>query len=501
MLLELLLAARTWTVFALLVGAYLLLRPRHRAPYPIVNRYRLDFLGRRAHREVQTNARRLISEGLAKHQGPIIIAIPYGQKIVLPSSLASWVKSNKDLDHHQLVREDFFYGIPGFEALSMLHSGDEMIIGVVKTKMGQNDSTLAPINTSLAKGFQELWGDDITWHTLDWQKDTMGIIARAASSVFVGPEKADDPEWLDLVQGYVLAYFTGVRDLHGYPPWSRSIVHWFLPSAIACRRYMCRARVLMNEVLRERQRKNDRAVLEGKQQPDYNDALAWVQAASGGRAEAGDAQLSLAMAALFTTTELFRQVLIELARHPELVDPLMSEVSAQLSAQGISVAATSNMVLLDSFLKEAQRQSSGLVTLERIASKSTILPDGKVILRGSHIMVDSAALWDTELYPDPHQFDARRFLLKRQEGDQSSRFVQSSLSYNVFGGGRHICPGRFFVSNELKLALAHLLFKYDIRLAKNYQPRNLRDGFYTLVDPFTQLEVRRKHSSLENLVH
>lgn len=116
-------------------------------------------------------------------------------------------------------------------------------------------------------------------------------------------------------------------------------------------------------------------------------------------------------------------------------------------------------------------------------------------------MVDSAALWDTELYPDPHQFDARRFLLKRQEGDQSSRFVQSSLSYNVFGGGRHICPGRFFVSNELKLALAHLLFKYDIRLAKNYQPRNLRDGFYTLVDPFTQLEVRRKHSSLENLVH
>ncbi|KXX80410.1 Fumitremorgin C monooxygenase [Madurella mycetomatis] len=492
MLVEFLLSVHTWSILAILAGAYLLLRPRRRPAFPIINRYPGDFLGRRAYREAHENASKLITEGLAKYQGPITVAIPHGQKIILPSSLTGWVKSNRDLDHKQLVREDFCSGIPGFEALSVLHDPDEMLIGVIKTKMGQNDSTMAAMDASLAKGFQVLWGNDKTWHTIDWQKDTMGIIARAASSVFVGPEKADDPEWLDLVQGYVLAFFTGVSDLHRYPAWSRSIVHWFLPSAIACRKYVSHAREIMNEVIRKRQEEVKRAALEGKEHPAYNDALAWVQAASGGRAEAGDVQLSLAMAALFTTTELFRQLLIEIARHPELVEPLRNEVSEQISLHGISVAATSNMVLLDSFMKESQRQTSGLVVLERIASIDTVLPDGKVIPRGSHIMVDSTDLWNPAVYPNPDQFDAYRFLRRRQAGDKSSQFIQSSPDYNVFGGGRHICPGRFFASNELKLALAHLLSKYEIRLAKGCEPKNLQRGFYAMADPFTRLEVRRK---------
>jgi cytochrome P450 len=65
------------------------------------------------------------------------------------------------------------------------------------------------------------------------------------------------------------------------------------------------------------------------------------------------------MAALFTTTELFRQLLVEVARRPELVGALRSEVEEQIGAHGISVAALSGMVLLDSFMKETQRLSSG----------------------------------------------------------------------------------------------------------------------------------------------
>jgi cytochrome P450 len=206
------------------------------------------------------------------------------------------------------------------------------------------------------------------------------------------------------------------------------------------------------------------------------------------------------MAALFTTTELFRQLLIEVARHPELVEPLREEVSEQISAHGISVAATSNMVLLDSFMKESQRLSSGPVVLERVALKDTVLPDGKVIPRGSHIMVDSTDLWDPEVYPNPDEFDGRRFLRKRQEGDKASQFVQSSPNYNVFGGGRHICPGRFFASNELKLALAHILFKYEIRLAKGCEPKTLQHGFYAMVDPSVQLEVKRRDAPTGDLV-
>lgn len=270
---------------------------------------------------------------------------------------------------------------------------------------------------------------------------------------------------------------------------------------------MARARVIIRDVLRKRQQENK----------EYNDALAWTQSASDGKTEAGDIQLSLAMAAMFTTTELFRQLLIEIARHPELVEPLREEIVEHISKHGVSVVATSNMVLLDSFMKEAQRQSSGLgmcfivslptvanicklVVLERKALKDTALPNGRVIPRGSHIMVDSTDLWNPAVYPSPDSFDAYRFLRKRQGSDNSSHFVQSSPDYSVFGGGRHICPGRFFAANELKLALVHIILKYEVRLAGDYEPKNLQFGFYAVVDPFVQLKVRRRDETAANLL-
>lgn len=344
------------TAVLILAGVYLL-RPT-KAVFPTINKYPGDFRSQRAYREIHDNARKLVIEGLAKHKGPVSLAIPYGRKILLPASLADWVKSNKDLDHKKLVKEDFFADIPGFDAQTLLHSSDSTVLNVIKTKLGQNNSIMGIMHASIAKGLEEIWGDEREWHTVNWYSDTMELIARVASSVFVGPEKAADREWLDLVQGYVMAYFTAVGELHHYPVWSRSIVHWFLPNAVACRKHVARARILMRNVVAKRHEAIRKAEFDGQEPPKYNDALFWVEAASGGKIEPGDAQLSLAMAALFTTTELFRQLLIDTARDPEITEKLRDEVSQQISAHGISVAATSNMVLLDSVMKESQRLSS-----------------------------------------------------------------------------------------------------------------------------------------------
>ncbi|KAK4653858.1 hypothetical protein QC762_511260 [Podospora pseudocomata] len=479
-----------WTAVAILVGAFLL-RPK-RTPFPIVNKYPYDFLRRRAACEAQQNARKLITEGLAKHQGPITMNLLHGQKIILPASSASWVKSNKDLDHKQLVKDDYFAGVPGFEAQSVLHGDDETVKRLITTKMGQNDSTMGAMNDSLARAFRVHWGEDKEWHSINWHGDTMGIIARAASSVFVGPELGDDPTWLCLIQGYVMSYFMAVYDLHAYPPWSRSIVHWFLPNAKACRSMVPQARAIVNGVLRKRQEETERAMKEGSSAPEYNDAIAWAQASSNGKIEPGDLQLSLAMAALFTTTELFRTILIDTVRHPELVEPLREEVSEQISKHGISLAATNNMLLLDSFMKESQRLSAGLVVLERAVLRDTALPDGRILPRGSQIVVDSTNICDPSFYPNPDQFDGYRFLRKREAGDTTSQFVQSSEDFYVFGGGRHVCPGRFFASIELKLALAHILLKYDMRFAEGCDPKPMMNGLYAMVDPTVQLEVRRR---------
>lgn len=92
--------------------------------------------------------------------------------------------------------------------------------------------------------------------------------------------------------------------------------------------------------------------------PQYNDAVAWTHDSTG--IEAGDIQLALALAAMLTTSELFRQILIDVAAHPDIINPLRNENSQQLSEHGLTVSATQGMVLLDSVMKEPQKRSASL---------------------------------------------------------------------------------------------------------------------------------------------
>lgn len=350
------------SAIAVVATATFLLRPRKEL-FPIINNYPGDYFNEKAYAEAQNNARGLIRQGLERFDNqPFAIAVPYGLKIVLPASLGTWVKWKRELDHVQLVRDDFFSGLPGFESLTVLHSPDEFVKRMITTKLGQSDSILDTMNASLARAFDDLWGsasDSKTWHTIDWQKDTMGVIARAASSIFVGPELAEDPEWSEVVQSYVTAYFMACDDLRKWPKWLQRVVHWFLPNAAACRKDLHRARTIIDKVIKERQNEAERAKAKGIEPPVYNDALTWSQAAPDSSMHPADIQLALAMSALFTTTELFRQVSIDVARHPELIRPLQEEITQSLSAHGITVAAMSDMALLDSVLKESQRLSSG----------------------------------------------------------------------------------------------------------------------------------------------
>lgn len=110
-------------------------------------------------------------------------------------------------------------------------------------------------------------------------------------------------------------------------------------------------------------------------------------------------------------------------------------------------------------------------------------------------MVDCTNLWDPEAYPNPYQFDAYRFLRRREAGDTSSQFVQSGADYHVFGGGRHICPGRFFANNIMKLAICHILLKYNVRLKDGGSTDVVPMGFYTMVNTMVQLEVQKKKAA------
>ncbi|KAK3985425.1 cytochrome P450 [Cladorrhinum sp. PSN332] len=497
MIIEILSSISTWILIAAVSFTYLLYS-KQRPIFPIINDYPGDFFRRKAYREYKQNAKKLLADGFTKHRGPVTVLIPNGSKIVLPSSLSDWVKTNRDLDHQELVREEYFAGYPGFEALDATHSRDGMLIDVLRAKLSQHEgaAVLPIVNEHVAAALEEYWGaEGHSWHTVDWDRDTTGLISRAAASVFVGPEKAADREWQRIVQTYVREFFAAVGELHGWPAMLRPFVQWFLPHASACRVLVKEARVVVRKVVRQRAQEAAAAREQGLEPRRHDDALTWTQDAQRqlhNTIEPGDIQLALAMSALFTTTEALKQILIDVGKHPELVDPLRHEVTQSLSEYGLGLEALAKMELLDSVMKESQRQLPALVGLERKAIRDTTLPDGTRIPKGSHIAVDSSEMWSPEVHENPDSHDGYRFLKRRQAGDKSAQFVQSSREHHIFGGGRHICPGRFFANNELKLCLVHILTKYDIRLKDGYQSPPMSFGFFAIADPMVQLEVRRR---------
>jgi cytochrome P450 len=75
----------------------------------------------------------------------------------------------------------------------------------------------------------------------------------------------------------------------------------------------------------------------------------------------------------------------------------------------------------------------------------------------------------SEVYSTPEQFDPYRYLNLRSKEGQENRwqFVTTSEDHLGFGHGMHACPGRFFASNEVKIALVFLLLRFDWKVDEN----------------------------------
>ena len=73
----------------------------------------------------------------------------------------------------------------------------------------------------------------------------------------------------------------------------------------------------------------------------------------------------------------------------------------------------------------------------------------------------------------------------------------SSSPESGFGHGMHACPGRFFASNEVKIALCHLLLKYDWKLVDGNRPEPVAFGMAYMTNPDAKLLIRRREEELD----
>lgn len=116
------------------------------------------------------------------------------------------------------------------------------------------------------------------------------------------------------------------------------------------------------------------------------------------------------------------------------------------------------------------------------------------------MLANSAISTDPRRYgEDAESFDPLRFYKLRQQQSPAEvvdKYKFTALNHEMipWGYGRHACPGRFLAHDTMKIILASLIMKYDMRLddeAKG-RPAPWRFGHTIIPDPTVQIQFKSR---------
>lgn len=137
--------------------------------------------------------------------------------------------------------------------------------------------------------------------------------------------------------------------------------------------------------------------------------------------------------------------------------------------------------------------------MRRLATKDVTLPDGTLVRKGEHTVVDAYSMTDPNVHSNPTEYDIYRFRKMREEpgGEHRAQLVSTSPEHLTFGHGYYACPGRFFASNEIKVALCYLLLRFDWKMAPGSTTEPIYRATAMAVNPETRLMFRRRKEEID----
>ncbi|PVH96441.1 cytochrome P450 [Periconia macrospinosa] len=419
-------------------------------------------------------------------------------KIVVPNRFAAELKNHPDLSFNDAHARDSFTSYPGLQPFREILENDTFIQEVVRKKLTQS---LGLITEALVEEtqltYRDLFGQSKEWQTRVIKSDVQDIIARLSSRVFLGLELCRNKDWLDITKNYTYSSFEAISELRSHHALARPILHWFSKNCTQARLYYKRAKVLIQPVVDKRKAQLQASSGEGEGSSKTSDAIGWmVECARGRKIDYAAAQLSFSLAAIHLSSETMTMCLLQLCDMPELIKPLREDCRRVLDESGWTKQALQDMKLLDSFMRECQRMRDLLATsMLRFAKSPVVLSDGTVIPKGSTLMVMNDWAHSSEHFPNAETFDMRRFTkLRERPGEQNQhQFSSPSAEQMGWGFGTHACPGRFFASNEIKIALCILLLDYEFEYVPGDDPpQDIKHEIVRLSDPRARMRIRKR---------
>jgi cytochrome P450 len=286
------------------------------------------------------------------------------------------------------------------------------------------------------------------------QSITLQVILRTVFGIAEGPRFTELAQLLttalDLMAQPLLLFPALQRDLGRYSPWGRF------------KRMGARA----SEILRgEIRRARDRDTHAGPERTDVLAMLVDARDESGGALtedELHDELVTLLVAGHETTATALTWTLRWLLPDRDLVERLRDEIAGA----GGDPARIARLELLDATVKEALRLQPVVPLVGRVLQEPAVV--GGIALPAGGFVAPSIYLVHRRpsLYPDPERFRPDRFLGTKP----------APWEWLPFGGGLRKCVGAAFALYEMKMVLASVLPRIDMRLASPERIRAVRRG-------------------------
>ncbi|KAL0936089.1 cytochrome p450 [Colletotrichum truncatum] len=448
-------------------------------------------------REFMTKSKELFVLGRRKYPDePYTMKTYLGNAIVLPPHMLAEVRNLHELDFWPAVEKDHHGYLPGFEPFKANYEGGNMINRHLTKALNKYTK---PLYQEAKLAVRDLFTDSTEWHEVRPSRDLTALVARTSARLFLGVELCRNEDWIKLSAAYTHTVFQAVQVLRQFPPILRPIANRYMAICQQTRTALQACREFIRPFVLDRRARKADALARGEPEPVYDDALEWCQREYAEDRDPADSQISLAMVAIHPTTDQLTQTMIQIARHPELFQPLREEINSVLGTEGIKKTALHNLKLLDSVIKESQRlKPVSISNFRRVAVEDFTLSNGLHIHKGDNVWVDLAHMWDSNVWEDAEKFDPYRFLkLRGTDKDHMAHLVSTSSEHMGFGHGRQACPGRFFAAHEMKIILCHLLMKYDWKLPDGLDPQPIAFGLNLAPNPSTALLIRRRKEEID----
>ncbi|KAM7528464.1 hypothetical protein LguiB_031874 [Lonicera macranthoides] len=170
-----------------------------------------------------------------------------------------------------------------------------------------------------------------------------------------------------------------------------------------------------------------------------------------------------------TTYAILEWATAELIKHPQILIKLQNEVrQIGKGKSNINEEDLENMKYLKSVIKEALRLHAPVPLLVPRESTEDAKIMGYDVKAGTQVIVNAWAIGrDPSVWEDPGEFRPERFL------NSSIDFKGFHFELIPFGAGRRGCPGALFAIAVNELALANLLYKFDIALPDGERAEDL----------------------------